>query len=124
MHGVDPHKDPNTDRRERAIGVVLLVLALVFAVGALMKIQRAHERLAEVAQADSSTPAQSAPDQARPTTPADQQTHPTGPVQPQVRPGDTTGSSPPAAQDRPPVTGKPLPPAPAEKIAPPIKEQK
>jgi hypothetical protein len=59
----------------------------------------------------------------RPTTPAPEPARPETST-PEVAPG-TTGSSAgetaPTSQDRPPELGKPLPPAPAEKAAPPMK---
>jgi hypothetical protein len=118
-HSVDDHKNQTTDRRERVIGVVLLVLGLALAGGALAKIEHDHLGRVRTAQlqpnaAPQSVPVQSTPDQTRPTTPAPQ------PAQPQVQPGVTTGSAPLTTQDRPPQQGQPLPPAPAEKIAPPI----
>lgn len=127
LHSVDEHKVENTDRRERAIGAVLLVLGLALAGGALMKIPREH---VQVAQADTDRPASAqprpdasnpsrAPGEAepggvRPTTPAPE------PARPQAAPGQTTGSAPLTTQERPPQTGQPLPPAPAEKVAPPL----
>jgi hypothetical protein len=122
MHSVDEHKDQKTDRRERTIGTALLVLGLLVAGGALAKIQKQEAHQARVAQAqttvpvdqNSSKPAESETGGARPTTP------PPEPAHPQARPGETTGSAPLTTQDRPPQTGKPLPQAPAEKMAPPI----
>src|SRR5690349_11842935 len=125
MHSVDEHKDQTTDRRERRIGAALLVLGLLVAGGALVKIQKEEAHQAQVAQAqtpaptdqNSSKPAPSEPGGTRPTTPAPE------PAQPQVKPGETSGSAPLTTQDRPPETGKPLPQAPAEKMAPPIEKK-
>ena len=120
MHSVDNHKDQTTDRRERRIGAALLVLGLLVAGGALVKIQKEEAYQARMAQAqtpalaDSAKPADPEPGGTRPTTP------PPEPAHPQATPGETTGSAPLTTQDRPPETGKPLPQAPAEKMAPPI----
>jgi hypothetical protein len=120
MHSVDNHKDQTTDRHERRIGAALLVLGLLVAGGALVKIQKEEAYQARLAQAqttapaDSAKPAVSEPGGTRPTTP------PPEPAHPQATPGETTGSAPLTTQDRPPQTGKPLPQAPAEKMAPPI----
>src|SRR5438552_2980526 len=115
MHSVDEHKSQGTDRRERAIGVVLLVLGLLVAGGALLKIHRQPTQLAQAEQNQTapeqyrsapvqqdSKPAEAMPGGTRPTTPAPE------PARPQTQPGQTTGTAP------------PLPPAPAEKIAPPM----
>ena len=116
MHSVDQHKGQKTDRRERAIGTALLVLGLLVAGGAMAKIQKQDAYREHVAQAqtiapdDQTKPAQSEPGGTRPTTPAPE------PARPQVKPGETTGSAPSTT----PSTGTPLPPAPAEKVAPPI----
>jgi hypothetical protein len=121
MHSVDEHKDQTSDRRERRIGTALLVLGLLVAGGALVKIQKEETHQAQVAQAqadhNSSKPAPSEPGGTRPTTPAPE------PAQPQVKPGETSGSAPLTTQDRPPETGKPLPQAPAEKMAPPLEKK-
>jgi hypothetical protein len=124
MHSVDEHKDQNTDRRERAIGAGLLVLGLLVAGGALVKIHKQEAYQARVAQAqtapaDQTTakPAEAEPGGTRPTTPAPE------PANPQVKPGETSGSAPLTSQDRPPVTGRPLPQAPAEKMAPPLEKK-
>ena len=125
MHSVDEHKDQNIDRRERTIGTALLVLGLLVAGGALVKIQKQESYQAHTAQVQSTAPtnqnsakpAESEPGGTRPTTPAPE------PAQPQVKPGETSGSAPLTSQDRPPETGKPLPQAPAEKIAPPLEKK-
>ncbi len=120
MHSVDEHKDQTIDRRERRIGAALLVLGLLVAGGALVKIQKEEAYQARMAQAQTTAPADSVkpadpePGGTRPTTP------PPEPAHPQAKPGETTGSAPLTTQDRPPETGKPLPQAPAEKMAPPI----
>ena len=125
MHSVDEHKNQNTDRRERAIGASLLVLGLLVAGGALVKIDKQEAYQARMAQVqttapsdqNSAKPAESKPGGTRPTTPAPE------PAQPQVKPGETSGSAPLPSQDRPPETGKPLPQAPAEKMAPPLEKK-
>ena len=120
MHSVDNHKDQTTDRRERSTGAALLVLGLLIAGSALVKIQKEEAYQARIAQAqtaapvDSAKPADPEPGGTRPTAP------PPEPAHPQAKPGETTGSAPPTTQDRPPETDKPLPQAPAEKMAPPI----
>ena len=122
MHSVDEHKTQSTDRRERAIGTALLVLGVLVAGGALVKIHKQDVYQEQVAQAQTTAPADqnaakpapAEPGGTRPTTPAPE------PAQPQVRPGETTGSTPLATQDQ---TGKSLPQAPAEKIAPPIEKK-
>ena len=124
MHSVHEHKDQNADRRERAIGAALLVLGLLIAGGALVKIQKQDAYQAQLAQSqttvpadqNSSRPAAAEPGGTRPTTPAPEPAHP------QARPGATTGASPPL-NGRPPETGTPLPQAPAEKMAPPIERK-
>jgi hypothetical protein len=103
-------------RRERTVGMVLLVLGLALAGGTLIKIQREPLALAQ-SESQPAAPAESTPGGTRPTTPAPE------PARPQVQPGETTGSAPAADQDRPPELGKPLPPAPAEKIGPPIERK-
>lgn len=121
MHSVDEHKDQTTDRRERTIGVALLVLGLLVAGGALVKIQKQDDYRARVAQAQTTSPtdqnaakpAESEPGGTRPTTPAPE------PARPQMKPGETTGAAPSAT----PQAGTPLPPAPAEKVAPPIERK-
>jgi hypothetical protein len=121
MHSVDQHKDQTTDRRERAIGAALLVLGLLVAGGALVKIQKQDAYRDRVAQAqtiapaekNSAKPAQPEPGGTRPTTPAPE------PARPQETPGQTIGSAPATT----PQTGTPLPPAPAEKMAPPIERK-
>jgi uncharacterized protein HemX len=118
MHSVNQHKDQSGDRRERAIGAALLVLGLLVAGGALVKIQKQDNYREHVAQAqttapadqNSAKPAEAEPGGTRPTTPAPE------PARPQVKPGETTGSAPATT----PQTGTPLPPVPAEKVAPPI----
>jgi hypothetical protein len=125
MHSVDEHKDQNIDRRERATGAALLVVGLLVAGGALVKILKEEAHQARVAQAqttapadqNSAKPAAAAPGGTRPTTPAPE------PANPQVKPGETSGSAPLTSLDRPPETGKPLPQAPAEKIAPPLEKK-
>jgi hypothetical protein len=123
MHSVDEHKNQNTDRRERAIGAGLLVLGLLVAGGALVKIHKQEayqERVAQTtapADQNSSKPAESEPGGTRPTTPAPE------PAQPQVKPGETSGSAPLTSQDRPPETAQPMPQAPAEKMAPPLEKK-
>jgi hypothetical protein len=118
MHSVDEHKNPNTDRRERAIGVALLVLGLAVAGGALLKLHREPAQLAQVQPSESAPaamdqsngkPAEAMPGGTRPTTPAPE------PARPQAQPGQTTGSA--------PAQGAVLPPAPAEKIAPPLERK-
>ena len=121
MHSVDEHKDQTTDRRERTIGVALLVLGLLVTGGALVKIQKQDAYRDHVAQAqttaagdqNSAKPAEAEPGGTRPTTPAPE------PARPHVTPGQTTGSAPATT----PQTGTPLPPAPAEKMAPPIERK-
>jgi hypothetical protein len=57
MHSVDQHKDQSTDRRERAIGAALLVLGLLVAGGALVKIQKQEANRDRVAQTQTTAPA-------------------------------------------------------------------
>ncbi len=114
-------------REDRLVGVVMLVAGLAIAGAALHQTRPQGALHAQtVPQTTPSAPAESAPAEskpggARPTTPAPEPARPLnndGSGQ-----GTTTGSSPqmpPAASDRPPVTGTPLPQAPAEKTAPPI----
>jgi hypothetical protein len=123
MHSVDEHKNPNIDRRERAIGAILLILGLAVAGGALLKMDHEPKQMAQAESTSSAPtpstdkPAESMPGGTRPTTPAPE------PARPQAQPGQTTDSAPPTSSDRPPEFGKPLPPAPAEKIAPPLERK-
>ena len=121
MHSVDERKDQTADRRERRIGTALLVLGLLVAGGALVKIQKEDAYREHVAQAQTTVPstqnsvkpAEAEPGGTRPTTPAPQ------PATPQAKPGETTGAVPSTT----PSTGTPLPPAPAEKVAPPLERK-
>lgn len=106
------------NHRERTIGTALLVLGLAIAGGALMKVPHEQFHMAQASSDTPSGPADAKPGGTRPTTPAPE------PAQPQAAPGQTTGSAPLTSQDRPPEVGKPLPPAPAEKVAPPIDSKK
>lgn len=114
-------------REDRLVGVVMLVAGLAIAGAALHQTRAPGTMHAQtVPQTTPGTPidaapAESKPGGTRPTTPAPE------PARPQNNDGSgqgtTTGTSPqmpPASSDRPPVTGTPLPPAPAEKTAPPI----
>jgi hypothetical protein len=107
-------------RQERMLGVAMLVAGLAL-VG--VSISRMGPEAMVQAQVAPQTPAQRDEQPgARPTTPAPE------PARPQSKDneGATTGSSPPKSDerspDRPPATGTPLPPAPAEKTAPPIRQ--
>ena len=110
-------------RQDRVIGTGLLVAGILVSGFALAQIGGAGVRIAQVAPNPSqapvgrdTAPAESMPGGTRPTTPAPE------PARPQAAPGETTGSGPPATQDRPPVTGtNPLPPAPAEQLGEPLK---
>jgi hypothetical protein len=106
-------------RQERMLGVALLAAGLVIA-GA--SVARMGPDSAMHAQATPPTrddkPAELKPGGTRPTTPAPE------PARPQNE-GSTTGTSPrsPPSGDRPPAYGTPLPPAPAEKTAPPMEKK-
>jgi hypothetical protein len=114
-------------QRERMLGVMLLVAGLIIAGTAVSRMGGDDTMQAQVtpqtpppaATPGDDKPAQSMPGGTRPTTPAPE------PARPQSNEGSTTGSSPalPSTGDRPPVTGTPLPPAPAEKSAPPIEKK-
>lgn len=111
-------------RQERTLGVVLLVTGLIIAGAAVARmgpepIVQAQITPPAVTPHDSDKPAQSTPGGTRPTTPAPE------PARPQNNESGTTGTAPasPTTGDRPPVTGTPLPPAPAEKIAPPVQRK-
>lgn len=110
------------ERQDRMLGVAMIVVGLVIAGFALHQTRpQAVEHAQVTPQTSPSPPAESTPGGARPTTPAPE------PARPQNNPeGATTGrspTSPPLSSDRPPVTGTPLPPAPAEKAAPPIERK-
>jgi hypothetical protein len=114
-------------RQERMLGVVLLVTGLIIAGTAVSRMGGESTVQAQVtpqtpppaATPNDDKPAQSMPGGTRPTTPAPE------PARPQNNEGSTTGAAPasPRTGDRPPVTGTPLPPAPAEKTAPPIEKK-
>jgi hypothetical protein len=112
-------------RQERMLGVAVLVagLALVGASIARMGPEGVVQAQVTPPAARDDQPAKSKPGGTRPTTPAPE------PARPQSKDneGSTTGSSPPKsderAPDRPPAVGTPLPPAPAEKIGPPIQQK-
>jgi hypothetical protein len=107
-------------RQERMLGVAMLVAGLAL-VG--LSITRMGPESVVQAQVAPQTPTQREEPGARPTTPAPE------PARPQSKDseGATTGSSPPKSDDRtpdrPPATGTPLPPAPAEKTGPPIQQK-
>ena len=112
-------------REDWLVGVVMLVAGLAIAGTALHQTRPQGTMHAQTApQPTTGAPAESKPGDARPMTPAPE------PARPQNNDGSgqgkTTGTSPqmpPASSDRPPVTGTPLPPAPAEKTAPPIERK-
>ena len=114
-------------QRDRVLGVMLLVAGLIIAGTAVSRMGGEGTMQAQVttqtppaaAKPDDDKPAQSMPGGTRPTTPAPE------PARPQNNEGSTTGAAPasPSTGDRPPVTGTPLPPAPAEKTAPPIEKK-
>ncbi len=114
-------------RHERMLGVVLLVTGLMITGAAVSQMggkgsvqaQATPQTPPPAATSDDDKPAQSMPGGTRPTTPAPE------PARPQNNEGSTTGAAPasPSTGDRPPVTGTPLPPAPAEKTAPPIEKK-
>jgi hypothetical protein len=111
-------------RQERMLGVAMLVAGLAIAGVAVSRMgpdgtvhAQATPQTAPSVQDDK--PAESMPGGTRPTTPAPE------PARPQNNEGSTTGTAPasPRTGDRPPMTGTPLPPAPAEKTAPPIQSK-
>jgi hypothetical protein len=99
-------------RQERMLGVAMLIAGLAIAGVA---VSRMGPEAAMHAQATPPTapslqddkPAQSMPGGTRPTTPAPE------PARPQNKEGSTTGIAP----------ASPLPPAPAEKVGPPIEKK-
>lgn len=107
-------------RQERMLGVAMLVAGFAL-VGA--SISHMDPEGMVQAQVTPQTPTQREQPGTRPTTPAPE------PARPQSKDdgGTTTGSSPPKSDertpDRPPAIGTPLPPAPAEKTAPPIERK-
>jgi hypothetical protein len=113
-------------RQERMLGVALLVAGLAIAgisvaqMGSdgAMQAQVTPQTPPAAAPRGDDKPAESMPGGTRPTTPAPEPARPQ--KDPQENEGSTTGSSPPKSPDRPPTTGTPLPPAPAEKSAPPV----
>jgi hypothetical protein len=115
-------------RQERMLGVMLLVAGLGIAGAAVLRMGGEDTVQAQVtpqtpppaaAPSQDDKPAESMPGGTRPTTPAPE------PARPQIDEGSTTGAAPasPRTGDRPPVTGTPLPPAPAEKAAPPLERK-
>jgi hypothetical protein len=111
-------------RQERMLGVALLVAGL--AIAGISVTQMRSDGVVQAQATPPATsdqnakPAESVPGGTRPTTPAPE---PARPQNNQDKEGTTTGSSPKSA-DRPPVTGTPLPPAPAEKTGPPLEPKK
>lgn len=118
-------------RQQRILGgVAILVAGLALPVFSLSRTGQEGVALAQAtpqppqaaqpSQRDDQ-PAESKPGGTRPTTPAPE------PARPANGEGSTTGSSPPITDDRspdrPPAIGTPLPPAPAEKIAPPMQRK-
>ena len=103
-------------RHERMLGVVLLVTGLMITGAAVSQMTGKGSVQAQVTP---QTPPAATSNDTRPTTPAPE------PARPQNNQGSTTGTAPasPSTGDRPPVTGTPLPPAPAEKTAPPIERK-
>ena len=77
------------------------------------------ERIEHAQVTPQTQPAESTPGGTRPTTPAPE------PARPQNSESGTTGTAPtsPTTGDRPPVTGTPLPKAPAEKVAPSVEKK-
>jgi hypothetical protein len=121
-------KERMSMQRDRMLGVMLLVAGLIIAGTAVSRMGGDGTMQAQVtpqtpppaaAPSDDDKPAQSTPGGTRPTTPAPE------PARPQNNEGSTTGAAPasPSTGDRPPVTGTPLPQAPAEKMAPPIEKK-
>jgi hypothetical protein len=116
-------------RQERTLGVVLLVSGLIIAGAAVTRMGPEHSVQAQATPqtqtqpsatpSQDNKPAESMPGGTRPTTPAPE------PATPQNNESGTTGTAPasPRTGDRPPVTGTPLPPAPAEKMAPPVEKK-
>jgi hypothetical protein len=109
--------------RDRLFGGALLAAGVVIAGLALSQIGHGDAVFAQAAQPNGSSDeiAPAKPGGTRPTTPAPE------PARPEATPNATTGSSPstsdgpPSTQNRPPEIGKPLPQAPAEQVAPPMK---
>ena len=100
--------------QQRMLGLVLLVAGLAIAGMSVARMPTGgglHAQLTSPPASSAAQPAEALPGGTRPTTPAPE------PARPQNNEGATTGSS---TLDRPPVTGTPLPPAPAEKMAPPV----
>lgn len=120
-------KGPMTMQQERTLGVILLVTGLIISGAAVSRMGGEGVVQAQVTPqappaakpSEDEKPAESMPGGTRPTTPAPE------PARPQNNEGSTTGTSPasPGTGDRPPVTGTPLPPAPAEKMAPPVEKK-
>jgi type IV secretory pathway VirB10-like protein len=111
-------------RQEKTLGVVLLVAGLMIAGAAVARMQpesvvQAQATPPAAAPKDDTKPAESMPGGTRPTTPAPE------PARPQNNESGTTGTAPasPATGERPPAVAPALPPAPAEKVGPPVKER-
>lgn len=109
-------------RQGRMLGAAALVAGLALVGFSLPRMGSADVVQAQAtSQPQDDQPAESKPGGTRPTTPAPE------PARRQDGDGSTTGTSPPKSDDRspdrPPATGTPLPPAPAEKIAPPMQKK-
>lgn len=111
-------------RQERMLGVALLAAGLAIAGVALSRMgpdgvvhAQVTQQSAPPAAVQDDKPAESMPGGTRPTTPAPE------PARPQNNEGSTTGTAPSNSGDRPPMTGTPLPPAPAEKMGEPIQRK-
>ena len=109
-------------RQERMLGAAMVVAGFALAGLSLSPTGPLDVAQAQVTpQQRYNQPAESKPGGTRPTTPAPE------PARPQNHDGSTTGTSPPHSDDRspdrPPAIGTPLPPAPAEKIAPPMQKK-
>ena len=109
-------------RQERMLGVAVVVAGFALVGLSLPPMGPVDVAQAQVTpQPRDDQPAESKPGGTRPTTPAPE------PARPQNNDGSTTGTSPAQSDDRspdrPPAIGTPLPPAPAEKIAPPMQKK-
>ena len=116
--------DEHMSRRDWLAGSALLITGLAVSAFAVPQILTTPVVMAQAV--DSTKPPATTAPVGKENGPADSMpggTRPTTPAPEPARPNQngTVGSGPPAPQDRPPVTGNPLPPAPAGQHGEPIR---
>jgi hypothetical protein len=117
--GVEPSSRSARTLRQRqqlVLGAVLFIAGTAMSGSAALSLLRTadHMQLAQASPNDNSKSDSNKTDEVRPTTPAPEP----------ARPNTTTGQSPSLSTTQPPENGAALPPAPAEKVAPPITDKK